>query len=170
MVRAELCPDLVGFGDTKAGVDGQSVPPSFTGADVVAGGRVGVAEALMSAGLLVCVSALVGQNARIVVPTQGVPGLAHGEQVCSQAVERFGLTVAVFHLAADGQGHVVVLGGASVAALPPVQVAEVVQGVGLTFAVRGIAEQGEGLVQVTGGLRVAALRHRGFTEAGLAAA
>ena len=75
----ELCPDLVGFGGAKAGVDGERVPPLFTRLAVIRYGGVCMAEALMGAGLLVGVSALIGQDARFVVVEQGVLGLPHGE-------------------------------------------------------------------------------------------
>src|SRR5215469_8089469 len=100
VVNVELRPDLVGFGGANPGVDGESVLPSFMRPDMIAAGRVSVAETLMGACLMVGVSILVGQDARLVVPTQGGLRPAHREQGCPQAVERFGLTVAVLHLAA----------------------------------------------------------------------
>ena len=86
--------DVVGFGDTEVGVEGQGVLPVVAGLVGIAGGLVGVGEAVVGTGLLVAVADLGGQGERcavmsvgLVVMTSGVVRLAKTEGYSAVCVE-----------------------------------------------------------------------------------
>lgn len=93
-----LCPDWLG--GAELGIEGEGLLPVAAGPTEVAGGIVGVAEAVVGASPLVLVTDLAAQVERLGVLGASTAGLAGGEQDLTEAVERVGFTGLVADLPA----------------------------------------------------------------------
>jgi len=94
--------DVVGFGDTEVGVEGESLAPVVAGLIEIAAGVVGVGESVVGAGLLVSVAVLDGQSEGSGVVGACLAKLPSGTMNLTDTVECAGFSGLVADLAEQG--------------------------------------------------------------------
>ena len=113
--RGELGADVAGLPRTQFDIQSEGLLPVADGPSGVFRGLVTVAEALMSASVLVFIGLWTGQLEGGSVLRTGLTGLAGGEEKLTETVERLGLPGCVTGLAKERPGVAEMLLGVPVA-------------------------------------------------------
>src|SRR5690242_8516455 len=147
---------LLGFGDTKVGVDVQGVLPVLLCLALLTAGVTDGGQAAVGPGLLVVVPAPTSQGQRGRVTGAGLIGAPGGEECFPGTIERLGMAAAVADFLVESQRLLMVSGGLVMVPLLVADLSEPAESAALFPRVAGLAGEGERSGEAVAGLGVLA--------------